>query len=370
MNDEQARALTPDEIEQRYQGWEAVIAFARAEQMVLTRAADQQQLPLGDGCRSLNEWVSSRMDLAPETAAGVVRIARLSEEAPELEAALNDGRITWDRAVAVAPLLGVSGTDFNELAGLDIAGIRRHIARQRRITAHDERRAFTERYVSVQPNLDESLRRFHGQLSGLDGRIFEKALQERADEFRELPQAAASTSGQRQADALVAMAKDSLDRSGEDAVDSGGSPVTVFVNLDAANGNGGQLGAEVEYGPRVGPATLDELLCSGSVQVIGLAAGRPVVTSDAARATPSAVRRTVAWRDQGCAIDSCQSRYRLQPHHIRERRHGGSHDPDNLATLCWYHHHVAIHGQGFRIDPDSPPQRRRLIRTRAGPDPP
>ena len=149
-----------------------------------------------------------------------------------------------------------------------------------------------------------------------------------------------------------------------------GPAVTVFLDLDQANGTGGELGAEVEYGPRVGPNTLDELLCTGSVQLIGLSDGRPVVTSDAAKAIPPAVRRAVAWRDGGCTVDGCTSRYRLQPHHIRERRHGGNHDPDNLATLCWYHHHVAIHGQGFRIDPESPAQRRRLIRTRAGPDPP
>jgi non-ribosomal peptide synthetase component F len=166
------------------------------------------------------------------------------------------------------------------------------------------------------------------------------------------------------------MAQDSLSRSSDGTTDSAGPSVSVFVDLDAANGSAGQLGVEVEYGPRVGPATLDELLCTGSVQVIGLADGRPVVTSDAAKAIPPAVRRTVAWRDQGCTIDGCHSRYRLQPHHIRQRHHGGNHDPDNLATLCSYHHHVAVHGQGFCIDPDSPPQRRRLIRTRAGPDPP
>jgi hypothetical protein len=31
---------------------------------------------------------------------------------------------------------------------------------------------------------------------------------------------------------------------------------------------------------------------------------------------------------------------------------------------------VAIHGNGFRIDPQSPPQRRRLIPPEPGPDPP
>ncbi len=35
--------------------------------------------------------------------------------------------------------------------------------------------------------------------------------------------------------------------------------------------------------------------------------------------------------------------------------------PENLVTVCWYHHHVAIHMLGMTIDPDSPLHRRRLI---------
>ncbi|MEE8491617.1 MAG: HNH endonuclease, partial [Acidimicrobiia bacterium] len=48
-------------------------------------------------------------------------------------------------------------------------------------------------------------------------------------------------------------------------------------------------------------------------------------------------------------------------HHIVPRSQGGTHDVENLATLCWWNHHVAIHGRGYRIDPTSPPQRRRII---------
>ncbi|MGB5655863.1 MAG: hypothetical protein WBN35_04530, partial [Acidimicrobiia bacterium] len=36
-------------------------------------------------------------------------------------------------------------------------------------------------------------------------------------------------------------------------------------------------------------------------------------------------------------------------------------DPENLTAVCWFQHHVVIHGQGFGIDSGSPPQRRRLL---------
>ncbi len=355
--------MNADETEQVLLRGEAVLVRVRAVQMAAVRDADRNQLPLADGCRSLNEWVASRMDVSSETAAGIVCTARIAEAQPELEEALYAGRLTWDRAVAIAPLLDEYGID--ELAGYDLAGIRRLCAWRRRLAGSAERQGFADQYVAVQPSLDESMRRFHGQLFGVDGHLFEKALLERADELGEVPYGDAANRGQRQALALVAMAQDSLDRSGTATTESNGATAAILVDLDRANGNGGELGAEVEYGPRVGPDTLGELLCTGSVQVIGLTDGRPVVTSDAAKAIPPAIRRFVAHRDGGCVIDGCNSRYRLQPHHIQQRQHGGGHDPDNLATLCWYHHHVAIHVQGFRIDPKSPPLRRRLIRPRA-----
>jgi hypothetical protein len=166
------------------------------------------------------------------------------------------------------------------------------------------------------------------------------------------------------------MSQDSLDRDGEPSSSGAGPQVAIFMDLDLANQTGGQSGTTVEYGPRVGPETLSEILCNGSVQLVGLENGKPVVTSDNTKVIPPAVRRFVAWRDGGCTVAGCHSRYRLQPHHIRHRSDDGDHDPDNLATLCWFHHHVAIHGAGFRLRPDDPPGSRRLMRPRRYHDPP
>jgi hypothetical protein len=142
----------------------------------------------------------------------------------------------------------------------------------------------------------------------------------------------------------------------------------VFIDLDRANGTGGELGAELQYGPRVGPNVLLEILCGGSVQMVGLEGGKPIVTSQSASAIPPAVRDFVAWRDRGCSVSGCSSRYRLQPHHIRHRAHQGDHDPDNLATLCWFHHHVAVHQSGFTLETINESGTFALIRP--GHDPP
>jgi 5-methylcytosine-specific restriction protein A len=202
------------------------------------------------------------------------------------------------------------------------------------------------------------------------GRTLEKAITDRADELPTVSDQPCPRS-QRNADALVAIAQDSLDGTETDT-DAPAPHVTVFIDATGDGDAEPADTAQIAFGPRVGPNTLEGLLCTGRIQIVGLDDGSPVVTSRATRAIPRAIRHAVMHRDGRCTIDGCRSRYRLEPHHITPWSHGGDHSIDNLTTLCWYHHHVAIHGQGYRIDPESPPQRRRLTRIRAqsGTDPP
>ncbi|MEN8235007.1 MAG: HNH endonuclease signature motif containing protein, partial [Actinomycetota bacterium] len=85
------------------------------------------------------------------------------------------------------------------------------------------------------------------------------------------------------------------------------------------------------------------------------------------RVIPPRLRRFVLARDDGCTIAGCTSRYRLQTHHVIPWSQGGPTDAANLTTVCWYHHHIAIHGKGFTIDPATPSQRRRLLPPIHGP---
>jgi hypothetical protein len=363
MEGQALHELSTDRLEQFLARSETAIGQVRAVQLTVLAEMDRRQVATADGCRTLGEWVAGRMDVAPETATTLVQtMRRLAESAP-LTDQLGNGRATFDRVAAVAR------GDSDDLARhLDIAAVRRRTAAWRHLSRSQERERFGDRYLTVQPSLDEAHWRLHGQLPGVAGRVVEMALHERGDTFGDLPDGTRLTRGQRNADALAAIAQDSLDRDAESESSGTGSTVTLFVDA-TGHAHGGETGAEVAYGPRVGPDALESVLCNGSVQVLGLTDERPVVASPMARAVPPAVRRFVAWRDGGCTADGCTSRYRLQPHHIRLRAQGGTHDPENLTTLCWFHHHVVIHGHGFRIDPDSPHGRRRFLRPRS-PDPP
>ena len=139
---------------------------------------------------------------------------------------------------------------------------------------------------------------------------------------------------------------------------------TVFMDATEAAPTNGEAVAMIEAGPRVGPNTVEAILCDGIIEVTARAQdGIPLQMARRSRIIPPRLRRFVPHRDGAvCTIEGCMSRYRLQIHHIRPWSQGGRTDAENLTTLCWFHHHVVIHGRGFTIDPSSPPQRKRLLR--------
>ena len=352
---------TPDALEQRLLRLESIVAAARTEQAGIVAELDTRQIPLADGCRSMREWLAGRLGVTNDTAASLKRLAH--SEYHDVRRMAGRGELSFDQAVEADRLAALVGENRALEAAVthDITGMRRLTARHQRITPGDERDIFDGRHFVMQPNLDRTAYRAWGVLPGIDGSIVEKALFERADQFPARPDGTQGAIGQRMADALVAVSQDSL----TDNTETSGTTLlaTVFVDADLASATSGEAGATVAAGPRVGPLTLEEILCGGAVEVITTECGRPTWSSQATRAIPPAVRRFVLHRDGGaCTADGCSSRYRLQPHHVRRRADGGTHDPANLTTLCWFHHHIVIHRMGYHIDPDSPPQRRRFLR--------
>ena len=360
--------VTVDHLEQVLAEGESLIAQVRAQQAEALRLLDAGQVTQQDGSRSMLEWTAAKLDVTHRTARDLLTLAAASSERPELVEPLTLGDVTVDRCIATVKLAATGATDevLEHSAGFDLNGVARLGARHRRMTRREEREVFLEQFVAIQPTLDHTAAKFWGQLPGFEARIFEKALQQRADRFNDLA-GPKLHKRMRMANALVSIAQDSLY---EPATASGSADplVTVFVDGALADETSGEAGAEVEFGPKVGPGTLDRILCTGAVQVI-VETEAGLTPAHASRSIPPATRRYVAWRDGGCTIDGCRSRYWLEPHHVRHRADGGDHHPDNLTTLCWYHHHVAIHGAGYRIDPDTPPRRRRL-QPPIGPDPP
>lgn len=148
--------------------------------------------------------------------------------------------------------------------------------------------------------------------------------------------------------------------------------VTVHVDAKHAAESNGQAGVILEAGPRVGRQALEAVLCDAVVEITARREdGIPMVYGQKTRTIPPALRRAILHRDRHiCVGDGCDSTRRLQIHHVLPWSQGRSTDPDNLITLCWYHHQIVVHQQGFTPQPHPHHGRIRFIRTpnRAPPD--
>jgi hypothetical protein len=270
---------------------------------------------------------------------------------------LADGGLSFDRACELTRLPDPTVSEIEGSRRFDITGLRRFIARDRTMTPIEETDAFAGRHLVLQPTLDQSTWRLWGQLPGHAGTIVDQVLTDTADSFPSPPEGAVYTRAQRRADALVATCTGS------------GSSSVVSVFVDATTSGAG-VRAEVAAGPKVGPATLEKLLCDSTIEVTAVTTdSQPLGIGRRTAAIPPRLKRYVLWRDAGCVIDGCTSRYRLQPHHITPFSQGGVTEADNLTTLCWYHHHIVIHTMGYQLNPHSPPHRKRFLTPPPGPGP-
>jgi len=210
----------------RLEGMKSQIA---ALQMRHLGHLDEAQVATADGSRSLSEWVAARLDLSPETAKSLVRTMRRTEHKPELREALAAGEATFDRVEALS---GIQ-EDVGLLRHLDVAGVRRETARRIRITSEDEFRGTDERFLVIQPSLDESWWKLWGGLEGASGALVDKVLTEAADQVPEFPDGSRGDLSWRKATALV-----------EFCISDTPSPaqVTVFVDAAEAVTSNGQAG--------------------------------------------------------------------------------------------------------------------------------
>ena len=220
-----------------------------------------------------------------------------------------------------------------------VSGARR--AKRAGVSAEVENRSADDRFLVIQPSLDESWWRLWGGLDGYAGAMVDKVLTELADQLPELPDGFSGDSGWRRATALVELCVT------DEPVPA---HVTVFVDTAHATLTNGQAGVVLEAGPLVGREALEAVLCDSVTEVIARTGdGRYMDYGRKLRVVPPALRRALLDKYLGaCAVDGCDSRNRLQAHHKIPWSQGGPTDQDNLLLLCWYHHHVVIHERGYQ----------------------
>ena len=149
--------------------------------------------------------------------------------------------------------------------------------------------------------------------------------------------------GQRRHDALNDLALDFL--SNQHRAERGGDRPNVVVRVNADSG--------VAYtsGEIVLPTSIrDEMLCDATVTTVWVnRSGVPFDVGTPESSIPARNRRAVTIRDRGCRYPGCCRPARWSDiHHIRYREHGGTHQIDNLAMLCRFHHRL-VHRLGLKL---------------------
>lgn len=335
------RELSVDDRESRFVESARLIAQLQAGLLEDLDWFDSAQVHTGDGCRSLSEWVTQKLDVSAETARSLVRTMRRTENKPHLREALATGVVSFDRVEALSKIQDESDLMHH----LDVASVHRVAADRVEVTSDDEADAARERYLFMQPSLDQSWWDVRGGLDGLTGAVIDQALTEKADRLPPLPDGSRGSVGWRRATALYELAS------------GGKSPetqITVFVNADKATLSSGRAGVRLDAGPRVGAQAIAHVLCNTTTEVtVNGEDGQPMRYGRNTRHIPSHLRRAILGRTGGhCAVFGCDSRYRVEVHHITPWSQNGTTDPENLIAICWYHHHVAIHERGFNIHSD------------------
>ncbi|HEX6219517.1 MAG TPA: HNH endonuclease signature motif containing protein [Acidimicrobiia bacterium] len=330
-----ARATT-DQLEQRLAAAEEVVSQARAVQLQILEELDRRQVATADGSRSLSEWLAARIDLGPKTSKSLVRTMRRTADQPELRRELASS-VSFDRVEALSRLQDRENDDL--LLWTDVAGVHREAAKQARVTAEAESRTADDRFLVVQPTLDESWWKVWAGFDGYTGALFDKLVSEAADA---LPDDVEGDARWRRATGLI----ESLisDNPPE-------SQVTVIVDAKDAAPTDGEAGVTLDSGVRVGRRALGAILCDANVEVTARAAnGTFMDYGRRERTAPPALKRALlAEAGFTCAGDGCNSRHRLQIHHLTPWAEGGRTDQDELVVLCWFHHHVAVHEREFQV---------------------
>lgn len=343
--------FSTDQLEQRLRANAEISSKVAAQQLILIEELDRRQVSLGDGCRTMGEWVARTLDIGADTARQLVRTMRRTGERPDLRGALASG-VSFDRIEALSRIPEPVGL----LQAIDVGAIRREAALRGQFAGSEPCKGPNDRFLVVQPSLDESWWKLWGGLDAHAGAIVDKVLSEMADELPRVPDDRPTDAGWRRATALVELCV------GDEPAPA---HVSVFVDARHAAGTEGHTGVIIESGPAAARTALEAILCGATTEVIARAEdGRYMDYGHKHRVVPPSLRRALVEKHQGaCAADGCISRNRLQAHHIVPWSRGGRTDQDNLVLLCWFHHQVVVHERG--MEPFSHPGHGRVRFRRA-----
>ena len=338
----------------------------------VVRAADTREAYQRDGAVSMKAWLRGSCRMAPDLATATVSTGRRLEQLPETSAAFAAGDISAAHARVITKAMTPGRLAKAADAGIDLAETDAILADLARATApHETARGVAQWVAGVDPDgtLDDAAdtRRRFSMASGLDGRVHLRGdLDAVGGEYLhtalgalmngDRPAGDTRSHAERQADALVALARGALDGGGLPTVRGERPHVRVTIDLMALcaeRGAAGVAGGSLGWAGPINPETARRLACDASVvRIITGPDGLPLDVGRAQRTASAAIRRAVELRDGHCVFAGCDAPPEwCDVHHVVHWAHGGPTSCDNGALLC-ERHHTSCHEGGFTIRRD------------------
>ena len=319
--------------------------------LVEVREFDRRAGWVSYGLSSCAEWLACYCPFGLSAAREKVRVAHALATLPVMSEAFGSGRLSYSKARALTRVAG----SHNEAELVEFALRHSNDQVEQRCrelrcgtiaSVNDAMLAQARRSLSMYRDHDKGTMKITIELPMEQGELIDKALDKARDD-NPAPEFRDESWSARQADALVAMARDYLNGTGssEEKTDSADNYlVTVHVGREALAKGRGRAGLPLE--------SVKRLCCGGhTVTIVENAKGEPLNIGRKSRTIPTAIQRALRARDRHCRFPGCTNSRFVNGHHIEHWSNGGETSLDNLILLCEKHHRL-VHEGGFRIDKD------------------
>ena len=324
------------------------------------RRFDESEAWFRQGAMSCAHWLTWRIGLDQGAAREKVRVARALGSLPLIDAAFAAGRLSYSKVRAITRV----ATPENEQNMLDVslaatgAQLER-ICRGIRTATEPEKEMATERQVRARV-LGSGLVKLELVVSADEADLVIQAIERARDVItppkpavvdgatdHTKPPAALRPSA---ADALIHIASAVLEGGGGDLDAPAPDRCQVVIHVDRTlTAPDATLSARLEDGTPVSAETLRRVCCDGGVVAAMVdQQGAILDVGRRTRAIPTAIRRALWIRDQGCRFPGCMNQRYVHGHHVQHWLHGGPTSLDNLVLLCSFHHRL-LHEAGFAV---------------------
>jgi hypothetical protein len=351
-----------DQLADRIAELSAQIQAATYHLLVLIREFDEKS-GWNTGFRSCAHWLNWRTGLELGAAREKVRVAKALGELPLISEAMRCGQLSYSKVRALTRV--ATATNEAELLEFARTGTAAHVERLvrawRRVDRQDEVQRENVRHASryLQAYTDEDgmvvlKARLDPEVGAAVLQALEAAEQVLYDRERETKDERGDgvPVRQRLADAMGLVAESALAGGMDKGTRAERLQVVVHVDAQVLEDPDAPGVSMLEDGTDVSAETSRRLACdSGKVVMQHDAEGNILDVGRRTRTIPTAIRRALTVRDEGCQFPGCSLKY-CEAHHLKHWADGGETSLDNLVLLC-RHHHRAVHEDGYKIQRSS-----------------